>query len=62
MFVCNDEIIRSYFVVFSLFFVLIAKELAERQKSFLNYINQSACMEVERLEDFNGGLALQEEC
>lgn len=70
MFVCNDEIIRCYFVVFSFFccffFVsVIAKELVKQKKSFLKYINQSACIEIEGLEDFFffffDGLALQKE-
>lgn len=56
MFVCNDEIIRCYFVLFFSFFVaffvlVIAEELVRRKKRFLKYINLSACIKIEGLEE-----------
>lgn len=70
VFVCNDEIIRCYFVLFFSFFVaffvlVIAEELVRRKKRFLKYINLSACIKIEGLEEedyfFFDWLALQKE-
>lgn len=57
VFVCNDEIIRRYFVVFLCFLCFgNCQRISEknRRKHFLKYNNQSAWIQIDSLEGFFG--------